>query len=56
MWVPVVEIEGFGVVGRRRFVEGDGLAVGEKAAVDGGAVLGGFRVAIEEVEFFFFGV
>ena len=35
------------------FVEGDGLAVGEEAIVDGGAVLGGFTVAVEEVEFLF---
>ena len=55
LWVPVVEIKGFGDVGRRRFVEGDGLAVGEKAATDGGAVLGGFWVAVEEVEFVFLG-
>lgn len=27
----------------------DGTAVGEKAAVDGGAVLGGFTVAVVEV-------
>ena len=55
LWVPMVEIEGLRVVGRRRFVEGDGLAVGEKAAADGGAVLGGFTVAVEEVEFVFLG-
>ena len=35
------------------FVEGDGLAVGEEAIADGGAVLGGFTVAVEEVEFLF---
>ena len=53
LWVPVVEIEGLRIVGRRGFVEGDGLAVGEEAAADGGAVLGGFTVAIEEVELVF---
>ena len=34
-------------------MEGDGLAVGEEAAADGGAVLGGFTVAVEEVELIF---
>ena len=34
-------------------MEGDGLAVGEEAIADGGAVLGGFIVAVEEVEFLF---
>lgn len=29
----------------------DGLAIGKEAAVDGGAVLGGFPVAVEEVGF-----
>ena len=53
LWVPVVEIEGLRIVGRRGFVEGDGLAVGEEAAADGGAVLGGFTVAVEEVELVF---
>ena len=53
LWVPVVEIEGLRIVWRRGFVEGDGLAVGEEAAADGGAVLGGFTVAIEEVVFVF---
>ena len=55
LWVPVVEIEGLGVgvVGRRGFVEGDGLLVGEEAAADGRAVLGGFMVAVEEVELAF---
>ena len=53
LWVPVVEIEGLGVVGRKGFVEGDGLAVGEEAAANGGAVFGGFTVAVEEVEFVF---
>lgn len=33
----------------------DNLAVGEKAAADGGAVLGGFPVAVEEVGFMGFG-
>ena len=53
LWVPVVEIEGLRIVGRRGFVEGDGLAVGEEAAADGGAVLGRFTVAVEEVELVF---
>ena len=34
-------------------MEGEGLAVGEETAADGGAVLGGFTVAVEEVEFVF---
>jgi len=38
LWVPVVEIEGLRIVGRRGFVEGDGLAVGEEAAADWGGV------------------
>ena len=53
LWVPVVEIEGLRIVGRRGFVEGDGLLVGEEAAADGRAVLGGFMVAVEEVELAF---
>ena len=53
LWVPVVEIEGLGVVGRRGFVEGDGLVVGEEAVANGGAVFGGFTVVVEEVEFVF---
>ena len=36
-------------------MEGEGLAVGEETAADGGAVLGGFTVAVEEVEFVFLG-
>ena len=55
LWVPVVEIEWLGIGGRRGFMEGEGLAVGEEAAADGGAMLGGFTVAVEEVEFMFFG-
>ena len=51
LWVLVVEIEGLGIgIG---FVEGDGLAVEEEATADGGVVLGGFTVAVEEVEFLF---
>ena len=53
LWVPVVEIEWLGIGGRRGFMEGEGLAVGEEAAADGGAMLGGFTVAVEEVEFIF---
>ena len=53
LWVPMVEIEGLGVVGRRGFVEGDGLVVGEEAAANSGAVFGGFTVAVEEVKFVF---
>ena len=53
LWVLVVEIEGLGIgIG---FVEGDGLAVEEEATADGGVVLGGFTVVVEEVEFVFFG-
>uniref|UniRef100_A0A7N2MRB0 Deacetylase sirtuin-type domain-containing protein n=1 Tax=Quercus lobata TaxID=97700 RepID=A0A7N2MRB0_QUELO len=55
LWVPVVEIEWLGIGGRRGFMEGEGLAVGEEAAADGGAMLGGFAVAVKEVEFMFFG-
>lgn len=50
IWVPLLEVEGvFGGA----FIGGGVycLAVGEEAAVDGGAVLGGFTVAVEEVEF-----
>ena len=48
--VPVVEIEGLGF-GGLGFGEGEGLAVGEEAAANGGAVLGRLTVAVEEVEF-----
>ena len=47
--VPVVEIEGLGF-GGLGFGEGEGLAVGEEAAANRGAVLGKLMVAIEELE------
>ena len=53
LWVPVVEIEWLGIRGRRGFMEGEGLVVGEEATADCGAMLGGFTVAVEEVEFIF---
>lgn len=50
VWVPLVDFErvGFGVFGFGRV---EGLAIGEDAATDGGAVLGGFPVTIEEIKF-----
>lgn len=50
VWVPVSEVEGFGGFGFG-FGSGssEGLAIGEEAAADGGAVLGGLAVAVEEV-------
>ena len=53
LWVLVVEIEGLGIGIGIGFVEGDGLAVEEEATADGGVVLGGFTVVVEEVEFLF---
>jgi hypothetical protein len=51
MWVPVLDLEWVGWFGRFRFGRRDSLAVGEETAAYGWAVLGGFAVAVEEVEF-----
>ncbi len=52
VWVPIVEIKGAGLGFRGLgFVEGEGLAVGEEATANNGAVLGRLMVAIGEVEF-----
>jgi hypothetical protein len=52
VWVPVLELErlGFGLRVGLGLALGDGDAVGEEATADGGAVLGGLAVAVEEVQ------
>lgn len=50
VWVPVLEMERLGLRLGLGLGLGEGEAVGEEATADGGAVLGGLAVAVEEVE------
>lgn len=52
VWVPVLELErlGLGLGVGLGLALGDGDAVGKEATADGGAVLGGLAVAVEEVQ------
>lgn len=54
VWVPLVDFKGVGF-GVFVFWRVEGLAIGEDAATDGWAVLGGLAVTVEEIKFVGFG-